>query len=206
MTRGVIRPTTAGEAAIRALGMVGLCPAPPAGAPRDAPRSPIRYRLAAGHNGGADPLAEHPASWSFGDRVPTCDCTGLVCWALGFDRLQPHAFPHYGGYINTDSALIDAGSSRSFFEPRDGIPVVGDVVIYGGQTRDGKRVKVGHWGIVVLAHRDFEPGNPTRRNFELIRIVDCSSSMSRKTGAAIHERGAGLWAKRGQFLRYVRQA
>lgn len=63
-------------------------PTPLPGSPVDAGDYAIGYRLTPGFNGGADPEAEHCASWSYGGRRPTADCVGYVMWASGIDRLQ----------------------------------------------------------------------------------------------------------------------
>lgn len=196
MKRGQIRPTTRAEAVARARSLVGVkLPLPP-GAPSDAVPTPLRYRLTAGHNGGADPYAPHPGSPSYGNRVWTADCIGFVAWCLGLDRYQPGELPSRGGYLNTDSALIDARTSRRYFAEVE-VPEPGDIVVYGSKYALGVRTEVGHVGLVVAAPTGLDPWTA--------RVVDCSASASRKVGAAVSERpDARVWRRRGSWLRYVR--
>jgi hypothetical protein len=200
MPRGAIVPTTAGDAVARALRWIDGRPLPThPQAPADAKPSPIRYRLKGGYNGGKDPLARHPASWSYGLRVPTADCVGFVAWCLGFDRLQPGHFPTREGYANCDSICDDADAERSFFARVVGAPRPGDVVAYRSRYVLGVRVAVGHIGLVV--------SDPVTADPWSCRVVDCSASVDRKRGHAISMRpDASVWRKRGVFLRYVRQA
>ncbi len=70
------------------------------------------YTLTSGENGGGNPHA--PGPWSIipvkgGRSKKRSDCIGCYMWARGLDRYQPVNFGHiYGGYINTDSMLMDA--------------------------------------------------------------------------------------------------
>lgn len=198
MTRGARIDVSPARAARRAKSMIAFVPSLPERSPwRSDQAVPIRYRLSRA-NGGKDPHAPYPADWSFGGRVPTCDCTGFVCWSLGIDRYQPE-FPVYGGWVNTDSAII-ASERGVWFEPIEA-PEVGCVAVYGGERYDGRRTRVGHWGVVT--------GVPAEWAADLIdcwdalRVTHCSSSRSRKTGAAIHETSGRIWARRGRLLRYV---
>jgi hypothetical protein len=125
-----------------------------------------RYHLGAGDK---NPNSPSPFSWSNG--VYGCDCIGAVCWALGTPRFRKD-FPEYGGWINCDSALMDAGvhaaeggaGGHKFFEPVDRADVVpGCIVIYPSirarelwspdELRDmgikpTDRIRVGHVGFI----------------------------------------------------------
>lgn len=106
--RGVILRLSKEQAVSRALRMVIDVPIPPKGSPADAGDRPIAYRLEGGYNGGADPTADHCASWSYGGRTPTADCIGLVLWASGVDRMQPGYKGTRGEWLNCASLLDDA--------------------------------------------------------------------------------------------------
>lgn len=185
--------------------MIGFEPPLHPRAPKDAKRSLIKYRLTK-FNGGKDPYGEHPSvgSYSYGNRTPTCDCSGFVAWALGFDRFQPKdRFPSYGGWVNTDSMISDAKRSGSFFELLTA-PEWGCLVVSPSKYKrvDGrrKRVKVGHVGMVV-GPLPAEWGD----NWDDLRVVHCSSSNSRRGGAIQETSGSGFRG-RGVFLRYLRAA
>lgn len=201
---GVFRPTTRQEAVERARKLAG-----PAGAT-------IRYRLA-DHQGGRDPHAPDCAShWTSAvKRIPlaTADCAGFVAWCLGFDRYQPDRFSTYGGWINCDSAIIDARTSREWFEIAEK-PTPGDLIVYPSvdYDRDGDRDRVGHVGVIVDVSARV-PGT-----FSGLRVVHCSAGNDRRLGRAIAETDATPWAGaatyRGEtraawgavFLRYRRFA
>jgi len=92
-----------------------------------------------------------------------CDCSGFVCWALGFSRIVPG--PH-GDWINTDSIWADAqGSQRRFQKIGQARP--GALVVYP-KPRDER---YGHVAIVVETDGQ---GNATR-------IVHCSADNIRAT-------------------------
>lgn len=109
MTRGIVLGLTLAQVAARALQL-------------GAPDFVDGYYLLSEHNGGKDPTAPDPFDrWSnpgstFVNR--TGDCIGGASWCGGFDRYQPVRFAHlYGGWINTDSMLLDATGPRKCFEP-----------------------------------------------------------------------------------------
>jgi hypothetical protein len=176
---------------------------------------PIAYRLKVGRNGGADPHASHPGSWSPPDDqgLPwsasgawTCDCAGFVAWSLGFDRYQPRDFAAEGDgydYINTDSMIMASRSSRRSWFLQIDRPEPGCLAVYGSTWKDGRRATVGHVGFVVevlAAEWDFE--TPP---LDMVRVVHCSSGNQRRTGAAIQETDATIWRRPGSlWLRYLR--
>jgi hypothetical protein len=202
--RGAIRPTSIEEATLRAVSMIQHKPARPASA-ETAPPVPIMYRLRGGFNGGSDPYAPHPASWSPPDGQGcawsrygawTCDCSGFVCWALGLDRFQPQGAVEW---LSTDGMLQDAAGPRERFVEVDG-PELGAVVVYGGLWNEGKRVRVGHVGLVTGLPPEWDP--EVRDCWARLSVTHCSSSMS-KAGAAIAETNGLTWWRRGRFLRRV---
>jgi hypothetical protein len=70
-----------------------------------------------------------------------------VCWALGISRETNHPLDEKfnGGWINTDSIVMDANAPTGFFSRLDE-PRPGCLIVYGSKhpTR-----KVGHVGIVT---------------------------------------------------------
>jgi len=182
VTRGTVRPTTRVEAIGRALSMIG---------------QPIEYQLKP-HNGGGNPDAPDPAThWIDNERTPraTCDCAGFVAWCLGYDRYQPRNFPHWGGWINTDSMLFAAQVTSTWFAPSpyyDAEP--GEIVVYGSRInpKTGKRVP-GHVGIIT--HRFPQ------------RVTHCSSGNFIRLGYAVAETDDAPWrnpAKGARYLRYLK--
>lgn len=88
-----------------------------------------------------------------------CDCSGFVCWALGFARVVPG--PGGDAWINTDSIWTDAqGPQRRFVRIERARP--GALVVY---PQLGSGEDYGHVAIVVEADAD---GRATR-------IVHCSA-------------------------------
>lgn len=121
------------------------------------------YTLRPGQNGGADPNATSP--WTItpdgkGVIHKSCDCIGCALWARGLDRYQPTRFAHlYGGYINTDSLLMDAlgvravtgvGSdepARKLFSPASSLRR-GTWVVFPSRYVNGRRVAT-TWGHIM---------------------------------------------------------
>ncbi len=196
----------------RANSMVWYSPPLPAAAPADSPGGPIRYRLKK-KSGGRDPFAQHPADWSYGLRVPTCDCMGLVAWCWGFDRYQAARYDRgvngeiiYDGWINTDSMILGSHAPiRSWFDQIPD-PEPGAIVVYGSRYRGSGRRKPGHTGIVVdPIPEKFNAADPD--SWKSLRVIHCSSRSDRKHGAAIQETNGAPRGRRPRsplFLRYTR--
>lgn len=151
----------------------------------------LTYKLGAG---GRNPHAPTP-----GNAERQCDCAGFVCWSLGFDRKQP-AFYHDWGWVNTDSMVAEARGFGKYFKEVP-TPSKGIVVVYPGIYKDGKRIRIGHTGIVT--------SNPTRpwkgsgTDYMALRVTHCSAGNYKKYGAAIRETHALVWAGKGSlFLEY----
>jgi hypothetical protein len=154
----------------------------------------IRYRLGAG---GRDPDEAHPAAWSSERLRWEVDCSGFAAWCLGLDRYQPK-FPLWGGWISTDSIVADAHGAGVWFRRIDR-PEPGCLAVYPGIREGGKRVRVGHMGVVVAVSAGYEPGRLDR-----VRVVHASSGLCRRTGGAIGETDASAWRVAGSiWVRYV---
>lgn len=144
------------------------------------------YYLLKDHNGGKDPTADDPFDrWFEADATGrvferrTADCIGGAAWCGGFDRYQPKRFAHiYGGWINTDSMLLDALGPRKCFEPLDR-PLPGCFVVAPSHSPGHV---IGHIGVVVSVPAEWDP-----------EIADCW----RRVGVVdVASRGAGVRANR----------
>lgn len=144
-------------------------------------KCPDIYYLLKDHNGGKDPTASDPADrWTESGRAfvnRTCDCIGGACWVGGWDRYQPVRFAYlYGGWINTDSMLMDARGKQKCFrtipEPEPGCYVVcasgspghrighiGTVVGVPTNWRPDARSCWAEMGVVDVAYRTPNPAN-----------------------------------------------
>ncbi|SEN82610.1 CHAP domain-containing protein [Duganella sp. CF517] len=130
------------------------------------PSNPVRVAQAWASLDAADQQALAPLAQAMGIDVhdpalvrDACDCSGFVCWALGFARVLPGA----GGdaWINTDSIWADAkGPQRRFEEIARARP--GALVVY---PKQGSDERYGHVAVVVEADAD---GHATR-------IIHCSA-------------------------------
>lgn len=141
---------------------------------RSASGKKIRYKLGAG---GLSPQAPLPANIS-----SECDCSGLVCWALGVSRRTDH--PLYvkfnGGWLNTDGIVHDAKTVTGFFQSLDKARP-GCLIVYPSRKQPAR---VGHVGIVTKAGVDGKP----------LAVLHCSSGNFRKFGDAIRETGPDVFA------------
>ncbi|SEK30967.1 CHAP domain-containing protein [Roseateles sp. YR242] len=81
--------------------------------------------------------------------MDACDCSGFVCWALGFSRLaaSPAPYTDAAGWIFTDSIWADATGPGERFRGLDRA-VPGALVVYPAKD-SGERH--GHVAIVVEA-------------------------------------------------------
>lgn len=149
--------------------------------------------------------------------VDGCDCIGFVLYCLGLDRYQPQVkegtIGSYQGWTNTDSAIGDARTAQVFFEVTHK-PVAGDLVVFPGIVKDGKRVRIGHVGLIVgtkistadwTPHLWERPASERKRFLSKLTVIDCAAAFSRRlTGHAIKETtAAASWNKPDAvFLRY----
>lgn len=164
-----------------------------------------RYVLGAG---GRNPAAPNP--FTVRDGKLGSDCIGYVFWCWGLDRFQPD-YPFYGGWINTDSLLMDVKKDETYFSECH--PFVGCAVVYGSIWKKGKMVRMGHIGLVVDVPKDF-PSNwkdlplvERKAWMRKVKVLDCAAAASRRLlGKAVAARTAEIWALDGSFVRYKGQA
>lgn len=201
-TRGTVIPLSAQQRANRARYLGGIVDknALDSGLVNPALNcAPIYYRLK-DYNGGKDPHAPDPATrWvnPATEQAPnpqtnvTCDCVGGAAWCGGFDRFQPARFSHlYGGWINTDSMIMDAQANALAFaivtKPYPGCFVV---------CRTD--ANVGHIGVVIDVPGDFDPA---KDSWSRVKIVDVAArgigirANMPSTAASWQARG-GVWIR-----------
>ncbi len=128
----------------------------------------------------------HPEAASPGDADGRLDCSGFASWCLGLDR-KSDAID--GGWISTDSIVRDATGKRRLFRSVDEIHA-GDLVVFPGRYVAGRRVAIGHVGVVVEA-------GPT---IEACRVAHCHGPSGRSP--AISVRDGRTW-RRGIAVRPV---
>lgn len=163
-----------------------------------------KYILGAG---GRNPEADNPFTSKNG--ALGSDCIGFVLWCLGLDRLQPD-YPFYGGWINTDSMLMDVDEHQTRFKEIDR-PVPGCCVVYPSIWKDGKMVRMGHIGLVVDVPAEWPAWKLSAAERKVwmkkVTVIDCAAAASRKLlSKAVGKRTAEIWAKDGRFVSYKDQA
>lgn len=152
----------------------------------------LRYVLG---KGGRDPEAKSP-----GDATAACDCSGFVCWALGFDRHQP-GFAGYD-WVSTDSMVAMARRPDNGWFEEVQVPRPGDLVVYPSIYKGGKRIRVGHVGLVSQV-----PTGSAVGDWAALRVIHCSAGNQRRTKAAVQETSGLAWKGKGSlFLRYTRRS
>lgn len=149
MARGVVVPLTRADRRQRALYLAGEATIDTldvfvrkAGAAKMCPS--LTYRLKV-FNGGKDPRAADPSTGILGYRF--CDCMGGACWCQGCDRYQPARFSPYKGWMNTDSAMIEARMKSPRCWIRVPTPIAGDVMVC--ETGSPGHEKCGHVSTIV---------------------------------------------------------
>jgi len=141
----------------------------------------IRYGLG---YGGLNPDAPGPES-----AEGLCDCSGFVCWCLGFSRkVDDVKYVEFnGGWVNTDAMIQDGKYWGRLFTILDE-PKVGCLIVYGS----GKGRRYGHVGIVVSV---------TKGKVE--KVIHCSKENERRYGNAVWETDDAVWrGKKTYFLWY----
>lgn len=178
MARGKILDITAPQVVLRALSVLTSNPIPPPGSPKDAGGRAIQYSKEPGRNGGFDPTAPHPASWT-DKRIPTADCVGFALWACGIDRMQPGYEGSRGEWLNCGALMDDAEGECRF------VRFVSD-----DQARAGDCLLTeGHIGVII---------RPECVN-DGHMVLDCSPRHGRHNSAI--ETG-GPWADNCKVIRW----
>ena len=148
-----------------------------------------RYRLGKG--------GRRPANLTPFDAAGLCDCSGFAAWSMGLDRYQPGRIA--GDWISTDAIVADAqGPGRMFAvvgrltaagldRPAGWQP--GDLVAYPGRRALGRRVAIGHVGVIV------EVG----ATIAACRVCHCAASGR----VAVRVSDGRPWAARGIVVRRV---
>lgn len=188
MTRGKVLGLTLEQVAARARYLAG-------------PSCVTGYYLLKDHNGGKDPTAPDPFDrWSKrGSRHVniTADCIGGAAWCGGFDRYQPVRFAHlYGGWINTDSMLMDArGPAKCFVDL--GRPEPGCFVVCRSGTPGHA---IGHIGTVVSVPAEWDP--QVRECWDALGVVDVASTGAGKRANTLRT-GRGWFGTGAGFVRSI---
>jgi hypothetical protein len=127
----------------------------------------IRYKLG---SGGMNPNTVLPTTNKL------CDCSGFVCWVLGISRKSDNPFyAKFGGWIYTDSMVIDINSQAGLFEKLN-TPEVGCIVVYGAGGA------IGHVGLVSKVE-----------NGQMTKVIHCSSGNDRNFNDSIQETNAAVF-------------
>lgn len=226
--RGIVLPLTREQIRQRALYLAGEAPVSSLDSyvrrdkrPHGATCETIFYLLH-DHNGGKDPTAIDPADrWStqaeldryaqevkagIRARPPfvnrTADCVGGGAWCGGWDRYQEARFAHiYDGWINTDSAILDASGPGRCFVPIDR-PEFGDhIVCKSGSLHHA----VGHWGVIVgYRLAEWDPAVPSCwAAIDVVNVANYKSGDSSPARANRRTTGAGWTGTGALFLRSV---
>lgn len=159
------------------------------------------YYLLKDHNGGKDPEAPDPFDrWSKpGSKFVniTADCIGGAAWCGGFDRFQEKRFAHlYGGWINTDSMLMDArGPAKCFIELTR--PVPGCFIVIASGTPGHK---IGHIGTVVEVPLEWDA--TVKDCWARVGVVDVASTGAGKR-ANTRRTGLGWYGPHAGFLQSI---
>lgn len=141
---------------------------------------------AGGKNGAAETPFEYQSIWDYGSKY-RADCIAAVLWAHGQSRFDK-AFPEYGGWINVDSALLDAGcvighaGKKLYFKElgRNEKATVGDILMFpsvrAGEVEDTalpatERIRIGHTGLIS------GPGDG--QDISTMTVIECSASPRR---------------------------
>jgi hypothetical protein len=134
--------------------------------------------------------------WTQGPRGYGCDCSGFIAWCYMYKRTR-EGFNHgpwssVSDAVSTDSMVEDGEHKHELFTVVDR-PMAGDLLVYPGiRGPDGKRIRIGHVGIVSKTAAEWDPKEPQYGELE---VIQCQAS----TDPAV-KRGPGLaWLMRERF-------
>lgn len=134
-------------------------------------RCAVAFYLLKEHNGGKDPTAIDPFDrWRKPDSLQvnrTADCAAIQ-WTQGNDRYQPDVRV-YGGWLNTDSIIIDATGKQQVYKavPK---PARGGLVVCASGSRGHA---IGHVGGTPDGDDQFDYND--RRCWERLGVIDIAS-------------------------------
>jgi hypothetical protein len=148
----------------------------------EALRPAVRYRNGAGCN---DPLEPTPA-----DERGESDCSNFTDWCSGLARHEKGALIWH----NTDGIERDAKAPGGVWD-RILVPRLGATVVYGAGPA------VGHCGIVAKLPAEWDDSPLC---WQLMQVIDCSSSHQRKLGRAIAWRSGSLFKGKGAIFAWRR--
>lgn len=122
------------------------------------------------------------------------DCAGFaICWAWKLRRGR-RGF-NVGGWatvshdINSDSFLEDAEHKQELSMVVK-TPAVGDLLIYPSYRKSGKRVLIGHVGIIEAVPPEWDADNP---QYELLSVLQACGPNRRKP--AVLKTSGKVWAE-----------
>lgn len=132
---------------------------------------------------------------------PASDCAGFAfcfCWRLkrhrpGFNRGR---WATVSDDINTDSALEDALHHKELFIVVT-TPQPGDLLVFGSVRKDGKRIRIGHVGLIESVPTEWDPLQP---QYSSLTIIQCKGPNGRapgvvRTDGALWDRNDVRWPK-----------
>lgn len=139
------------------------------------------------------PTTSSPLKWDSPVHPLGCDCSTALMWGLKVSRVHQD-FPEYGGHINVDSALMDAGcipgdhSRRAFFTEITAPEMVeeGDILMFPS-VRAGElsytavpastRIRIGHTGLITGWRNCPDSGHHWNGMFADLSVLECSSGL-----------------------------
>jgi hypothetical protein len=129
------------------------------------------------------------------------DCSGFaVCYAWKLRRSRPGfnrgSWSTVSDDINTDSVFEDATHLRELGEVVD-TPRPGDLLLYPGVRRDGRRILVGHVSLIERVPAEWDASNP---QYDLLTVIQSYGPNGRKpavrrTDGSIWDRHDDSWSK-----------
>lgn len=120
------------------------------------------------------------------------DCAGFaVCWAWKLRRHRPGfnkgPWATVSDDLNTDSVFEDATHKQELFTVVTH-PAPGDLVLYPSVRRDGKRILIGHVGLIEKVPAEWDPKDP---QYDLLTIIQSYGPNRRKP--AVRRTDGSLW-------------
>lgn len=138
------------------------------------------------------------------------DCAGFaICWAWKLRRgrrgFNKGPWATVSDDINSDSFLEDAEHKQELSSVVK-TPRVGDLLIYPSYRKHGKRLLIGHVGIVESVPAEWDPDNP---QYDLLTILQAAGPNKRKpavlkTTGIVWTNHDKLWSKPQHRTRIVR--